>query len=247
MTSKTLSAIPAMLASLLLSACVGGAGDAAKPDAKAFEWALSEDIRFNTVVAECSPLSPELAKTAQQLRQQWQKNYWPALNAADYQYNLKQAARTYLYNGEKVSLPAVKLMTQQKSAALDSMYRAKRLPEKQREYCETRLSSYERHEDGLGNPAYKNRLLYLNELAHGHGAPALTPRALPSLAGTLGPSTSGASLYSVEQLSHSTGCQKPEIFTVHNQGPAELFAVYCTPPQDMFISCEWGSCNRLAN
>lgn len=235
--------ITAILSGLLMTSCANQDNGKAKPDASAFEWAMNENIRFNTMIEECGKVDSGLVKSGQQLQQQWQKQYWSAINAANDGYNNQQAAKIYTYHGEKISLPAAKFMIERKEAALRELYYQKRLPTKQAEYCQLRIAAYEKKEDGLGKPLDANKLRYLNELAA--KAPMMAPRSVPSLAGTLQPSTPGPALYSLEQEARTQKCNSPQILTLYNEGHDELYGVYCTGSAGYFVACEWSQCAPL--
>lgn len=236
--------ITAILSGLLMTGCANQDNGKAKPDASAFEWAMNQDIRFNTMIEECGKVDSEVAKKAPQLRAQWQKQYWNAINAANDGYNNQQAAKIYTYRGEKISLPATKFMVEHKEAALRELYYQKRLPNKQAEYCQLRIAAYEKKEDGLGKPVDANKLRYLNELAA--KTPIMAPRSVPSLAGTLQQtSTPGPALYSLEQEARNQKCNSPQILTLYNEGTNELYGVYCTGSAGYFVGCEWSQCAPL--
>lgn len=229
--------------SLLLAGCANQDTGKAKADPAAFEWALDQDIRFNTLLEECEKFDSSLVASNKALRETWRKQYWGAINAANDQFNKQQAARTYLYNGEKISLPAARFMVEHKNAALNDFYRQKRLPEKQAAYCHARIASYTKNEEGLGNPQHKNRLRYLNELAP--GTSMVSPRPMPSLAGSLQPAAPGPALYDMEQTAKTKQCQNPEILTLRNEKQTELYGIYCAGSAGYFVSCEWSQCSTL--
>lgn len=217
----------------------------AKPDPLAFTWALEENIRLETLVDECSKLDNALLQEGKALRQQWQQRYWPALATADEQFNKANAAEPFIYNGETLTLPAVKFMAKSRLAAQAGLRKTTRTPGHQRDFCSKRFAAYRDNSEGLGNPAQKNRLRYLQELAAAKPA-ALAPRALPSMAGTLEPlSAPGPSLYSIEQMVAGDRCSAPEIFTLRHQWPHEFYAVYCGDKSNRFISCEWSNCKAV--
>jgi hypothetical protein len=232
-----------ILCILLLAGCANQGNGKAKPDPAAFEWAMDQDIRFNTLLDECEKFDSSLAISNKALRQEWKKQYWSAINAANDQFNQQQAAKTYSYNGEKISLPAAKFMVEHKNAALREIYYQKRLPDKQIAYCQLRIAAYEKKEDGLGNPQHKNRLQYLNELAP--TSAMIAPRAVPALAGSLQPSAPGPALYDLERQAQDQKCNAPQILTLRNEDHDELYGVYCTGSAGYFVSCEWSQCSVL--
>lgn len=235
--------IAAILSGLLMTGCVTQDDGKAIPDASAFEWAMNQDIRFKTVIDECGKVDSELAKKFPQLRAQWEKQYWSAINAANDAYNNQQAAKIYTYNGEKISLPAAKFMIERKEAALRELYYQKRISTKQAEYCQLRIAAYEKKEDGLGKPLDANKLRYLNEIAA--KAPMMAPRSVPSLAGSLQPSAPGPALYGLEQEARTQKCNSPKIMTFYNEGHDELYGVYCVGSAGYFVGCAWSQCSSL--
>jgi uncharacterized lipoprotein NlpE involved in copper resistance len=56
--------ITAILSGLLMTGCANQDNGKAKPDAGAFEWAMNQDIRFNTMIEECGKVDSEVAKKA---------------------------------------------------------------------------------------------------------------------------------------------------------------------------------------
>lgn len=232
-----------ILCTLFLFGCANQDNGAAKPDSGAFEWAMDQDIRFNTLIDECEKFDSGLVNSAEQLRDQWRKEYWKAINTADYQYNQQQAAKTYTYNNEKISLPATRFMAEHKAAALRELYAQKRLPEKQAAYCQLRMDAYAKKEDGLGVSLHKNKLQYLNELAP--KATMMAPRTVPSLAGSLQPSAAGPAFYELERQAASNQCKDPQVLTLRNDNHEELYGVYCAGAAGYFVSCEWSTCGKL--
>jgi hypothetical protein len=243
MSLRPVSITTALLVSMCLSGCANHDDDKAKPDPTAFEWAMDQDIRFNTLIDECGKVDSELVKTGIELRKQWQKQYWGAISTANYQYNQQKVAKTYTYNNAQISLPATKFMYEHKNAALKEIYYQKRLQEKQADYCRLRLAAYEKKEDGMGNLLHDNKLRYLKELAP--KTPAMSPRSVPSLAGSLQPESPGPALYDIEQQASEKHCSAPEILTFYNQGHNELYGVYCNGSAGYFVSCEWSQCATL--
>lgn len=235
--------IPTILCGLLLTGCANQDNGKAKPDSTAFEWAMDQDIRFNTLLDECEKVDSSLINSNKTRRQEWKKQYWNTINSANYQFNQQQAAKIYIYNGEKLSLPAVKFMVERKASALREIYSQKRLSEKQVAYCQARLAAYEKKEDGLGSPLHKNKLQYLNELAP--KATMLTPQTVPSLAGSLQSASPGPALYGIEQQAGNNNCSNPEIITLLHQGHKEFYGVYCANSANYFVSCEWSQCSAL--
>lgn len=243
MSLRPTACITGILCALFLFGCANQDNGPAKPDSTAFEWAMDQDIRFNTLIDECEKFDSGLIKSGQQLRSQWIKEYWGAINAANYQYNQQQAAKIHSYNNEKISLPAAKFMVEHKTAALRELYAQKRLPEKQAAYCQLRMAAYEKKEDGMGVALHKNKLQYLNELAQ--KAPAMAPRAVPSLAGSLQPSVAGPSFYEIERQATNKQCKNPHVLTFLNENHLELYGVYCSGSAGYFVSCEWSTCGVI--
>ncbi len=235
--------ITAILSGLLMTGCANQDIGKAKPDPGAFEWAMDQDIRFNTLINECGKLDAGLAQSGAQLRTQWQKQYWGAINAANDAYNNQQAAKIYTYNGEKISLPAARFMVEHKQTAMRELSYQKRLPAKQVEFCQARMAAYEKKEDGLGAPVNSNKLRYLNELAS--KAPMMSPRSVPSLAGSLQPVAPGPALYEMERDAVSKSCSDPQILTLFNANHNELYGIYCKGSTGYFVTCEWSQCAPL--
>jgi hypothetical protein len=219
--------------------------EATKPqrDPSVLEWAITQDIRLNTLVDECGKVDSTLIKDGQQLKSQWRKNYWKALNAADHEFNRLQGAKIYTYNGEKISLPAAKLMVEKKQAALQEFNYQKRMPDKQIAFCQSRMTAFSTNQDGLGNPADAGRLAYLNELAA--KAPMAAPGDVPSLAGNLSLATPGGALYHIEKESAKNQCSDGKVLTLHNEHNRELYGVYCKGAAGYFVTCEWSDCSTL--
>ena len=235
--------ITAALSTLFVASCANQDNGKTKPDTTAFEWAMDQDIRFNTLINECGKLEAGLANSGAKLRAQWQKQYWGAINAANDAYNNQQAAKIYTYNGEKISLPAARFMVEHKESAMRELSYQKRLPAKQVEFCQVRMAAYENKEDGLGAPANSNKLRYLNELAS--KAPKIPPRSVPSLAGSLQPASPGPALYEMERDAVSKSCSNPQILTLFNANHNELYGTYCKGSAGYFTSCEWSQCSPL--
>ncbi|HSC75931.1 MAG TPA: hypothetical protein VLB90_06830 [Pseudomonadales bacterium] len=243
MYPRPITIITMTLLSILVVACASKEDKKAKPDPTAFEWAMDQDIRFNTLLDECDKVDSGLVKNTITLRKQWQKHYWNAISAANYHYNQKQATKNYIYNNEQISLPATKFMFEHKNAALKEIYYQKRLPEKQAEYCRFRMAAYEKKEDGMGTLANENKLRYLKELSA--KTPTMSPRSVPSLAGSLQPNSPGPALYEIEQQASEKRCSAPQILTFYNQGHNELYGVYCSGSAGYFVGCEWSQCHIL--
>jgi hypothetical protein len=245
-TPITLSLI--MLAASLLTACASDSSKkfSATPDPSAFEWALREDITFHTWMSECSKISPELSKQDQQLRADWLKNYWPALAIADQKFNESSNSQRFSYNKEFITLPAVKLLAEQKQKTFNTIHNTKRSTGNQAEYCQRRFDSYANKEAGIGKKTEINRLMYLLELAKTSKNPLPATQSLPTAAGSLMPSSEpGSSLYSIEKLIQKNDCANPDVLTLRNEWPHEFYGVYCASKTNLFIACEWGKCKTV--
>lgn len=233
-----------VLGLMQLQSCSTSAPETVAPtftaDPTAFEYAVKQAAEFQIYADECSGLSSQLAAQAQSALNSWNQRNWPQVYIADQNYSKNLESQTILYNGEKISLPAVSLYADIKKSVKMKLDQTRHSHSNIIATCNTKLTGYESGQYDLSTN--RNADLYLKSLVTGDVPPAYK---VPALTGTLNVlSVPGRSQFNLEKTLQDEGCASARILTLRNEWPHESYGAFCADGKTTFVACEWGECSK---
>lgn len=236
-----------LVTALVLAGCAGQSKpvDNTRQKMDAARALLAEAAYVSAIFSECEKLGADVELEALSVQQDWLIKNWTLIAAADDYYSEKEKASGVLYDGELLSLAAIKLAYDAEQRAKNELNFSQRSPINQQKVCMNRLNLLTKNE------------MDLSKKVNGKSAPFIVSETpvtgnmstgrVPGMAGTIIPgSVPGRTHYLLtEQLKQE--CPQTELLVLRNEWPNETYAVYCAGKPLTLMVCEWGKCERRAN
>ncbi len=201
---------------------------------------IKQAIRADKLSQVCATVSKNKHSQAESLYTQWQSEYWPQVVGADNHYRSILSDKTLSFEGQTLSMEALKLYADEVEASNARFSYLARIKTDPSRIC---LRKMQETLTSLETP--DNIKASLIALAKAHPQPPAAGDRVPSLAGDFTiDSKTGRSHYQVEQAAKTMSCATPKIITFKNQWPTEIYGAFCSDDHQL-ISCEWGKCKTL--
>ncbi len=201
---------------------------------------IRQAIRADNLSQTCAKISKDKQSETQNLYRQWLTEHWELVVGADAQYRSTLSGNTLAFEGQTLSMQALRFYADEVEAANASFSYLSRVRTDPSRIC---LRKMQQTLDALvTSDRLKERLL---QLADQHPQPPSPGDRVPSLAGDFTiDAESGRSHYQVEQTAKAMSCATPKIITFKNQWPSEIYGAFCSGDHQL-INCEWGKCKKL--
>jgi len=204
---------------------------------------MRSHIELKSLRDACAQAGGQAEVHADSVYQQWLLKNWPLVIGADGFNRAHLQDKTLSFDGQTLSLPALKFLAETTRTAEHKVAFIQRSRTNRNKTCRRKLELFDaEHHYGL-QPVEEYIQTSLNSYAASHTAPPKAGARVPTLAGNLSVNgLPGRSLYAIEGQAKDMPCAAPQIFTFKNQWPLEIYAAFCSQEQRL-ITCEWGNCS----
>ena len=216
----------------------------------AAEYAIEKEYMLARLVAHCKSLSAETREHADRVQRQWWADYWPLIDAADKEYRSHVKAEQ-LKLGEKTGLLSALRYRMELSLKADNMiYRISKHQAYRDRRCVRALDEYSREDMALSADPLKYahlkflRGFYNQEQDNMYGSKIESPHPVPFIDSKYKAqrNAGGKSQYLVEKIVTRQLCSNFEILSLMQNGPLEVYGVYCDDQTNRLVTCDWGQC-----
>lgn len=206
---------------------------------------LAEAAYVKTLFSECEKLGNDIELETVSVQQDWLIKNRALILAADNYYSEQEKPSGVLYQGELLSLAAIKLAYDAQQRAKKDLNFSQRSPINRQKVCLNRLKTLADNEMDLSKKINGNSPLFADSQSATTGNIGLG--SVPSMAGTaFADKDPGRTHYNLtEQLKQE--CAQTELLVLRSDWPNETYAVYCNNNPVTLMVCEWGKCEQRAN
>lgn len=204
---------------------------------------LEDAVYTNTLLRECSGVSPEAKHYAMDLAEVWQSLHGEALAGADRQYREHLRAEVIEYLNEPLALSAIHFSHQTQARATEELRLHTRSDNNQRIVCERRLKELEQNMDARPYVTSERDRLALAQLK-GEAESRLPLPQAPTLAGGIPLEQAPGRSYRKIETQTSERCPGADVVVIHSDWPHEAYGAYCEGEAMAFVECEWGECRE---
>lgn len=211
----------------------------------AAQYVLTQNLLLQALVDACQSINESARLYAQNTQQQWWKNNWPIVAAANAEMEsqtLEQQLRLGDITGQLLLIRFVYLAEQRSVTHLIDDIKKSTSGENT---CRIHLEPYAKGQKNLQDSEYALLLNVIQGLYPqvATSSPHLVPLAASRFKAEY---NAGRSLFEVEKMVRENLCSTPEILNIFDRWPREMYGVYCEEKDPSLILCEWGECTAIS-
>ncbi len=208
----------------------------------AAKYALAKDYTLAKLVERCQGLAVNTRRHAEQVQRQWQDNNWPLVDAANKEFQVHLKDSQLKHGSEAGQLPFLRYLMELDNQAREDLYRFMRHEAYRDDRCVRALDKFLLSQWQLS--ADKRQYAYLQFLRKYYGKKIASPHSVPDIETEYlaQRDVGGESLYQAENMAEKSLCDDFEILNLLQQGPREVYGIFCNDEENHLIKCEWGNC-----
>ena len=176
------------------------------------------------------------------MRESWHQTNWPLIDAADKEYQAYIKDQQLKFGKETGMLPALRFVMELQDESDKAIFEMTKHKIYREDRCKRAIKEYEDSEKQLSDNAVTYS--HLNYIRNYYGDKINKLRKVPvfNTSYTAQKDAGGNLMYKAEKLAEKQTCDDFDLFRLKQQGPKEVYGMYCEDGTNHLIKCQWGKC-----